>query len=44
MADTLPTADANKPAPSPLAGLLIPGLLIVAAVGVFVVFYFLNRK
>lgn len=44
MADTPPAAHANKPAPSPLVGLLIPGLLIVAAVGVFVVFYFLNLK
>lgn len=40
----VPSPDAKKPTPSPVAGLLIPGLLILAAGGVFGVFYFLNQK
>lgn len=46
MADTTPPAPpaAGKPPPSPLAGLAIPGLLILAAGVVFGVFYYLNPK
>lgn len=46
MADPTPpaTTAAGKPAPSPLGGLVIPLLLILAAGGVFAVFYFLNPK
>ncbi len=39
-----PPPDAKKPSGSPLAGLVIPGLLILAAGVVFAVFYFLNQK
>lgn len=42
-AQTPPAAD-KKPNGSPVAGLIIPGLLILAAGVVFAVFYFLNQK
>lgn len=38
-----PAAD-KKPNGSPIAGLIVPGLLILAAGAVFAVFYFLNQK
>lgn len=41
---SVPPADATKPKASPLAGLVIPLLLIVAAGGVFAVFYVLNQS
>lgn len=39
-----PPATDKKPTGSPLGGLIIPGLLILAAGAVFAVFYFLNQK
>ena len=40
----VPPADTTKPKASPLAGLVIPLLLILAAGVVFAVFYFLNQN